>query len=225
MRVAVIVMLAAGFAWGQKIPTEQAYREYQADVEKEAQAHLQALKAQLAAAQARLAELRATYTDGHPEVAAAQNSLVELQAQLADTQKRLARYKLLAAGGLIPGAPAAQSPKLPLPDRWWRNPLTVQFLALTADQQKKMDDVVAQFRMKLKTNALELQRQEAAMEPLVSAEPLDEAKASAQIDRVADARAELEKTNGRMLLGIRMLLTPDQWSKLNQAFTLNLTQK
>ena len=37
--------------------------------------------------------------------------------------------------------------------------------------------------------------------------------------------AELEKTNGRMLLGLRKLLTPEQWIKLNQAFTLSLTQK
>jgi hypothetical protein len=31
---------------------------------------------------------------------------------------------------------------------------------------------------------------------------------------VAQARAELEKANARMLLGIRRVLTPDQWKKL-----------
>ena len=52
------------------------------------------------------------------------------------------------------------------------------------------------------------------MEPLVAADPPDENKLIAQIDRVAQARAELEKANARMLLGIRRQLTHDQWLKL-----------
>ena len=52
------------------------------------------------------------------------------------------------------------------------------------------------------------------MEPLVAAESPDEAKIVAQIDKVAQARAELEKANARMLLGIRRLLTPEQWNQL-----------
>jgi len=52
------------------------------------------------------------------------------------------------------------------------------------------------------------------MEPLVSADQPDEAKIIAQIDKVAQARAELEKADARMLLGIRRLLTPEQYNKL-----------
>jgi protein CpxP len=52
------------------------------------------------------------------------------------------------------------------------------------------------------------------LEPLMDAERLDEAKTLVQIDRVAQARAELEKANARMLLGIRQVMTADQWSKL-----------
>ena len=39
-------------------------------------------------------------------------------------------------------------------------------------------------------------------------------KVLAQIDRIAQARAELEKANARMLLGLRGVLTLDQWKKL-----------
>ena len=52
------------------------------------------------------------------------------------------------------------------------------------------------------------------MEPLVAAEPPDENKLLAQIDKVAQARAELEKANARMLLELRGQLTHDQWVKL-----------
>jgi hypothetical protein len=49
---------------------------------------------------------------------------------------------------------------------------------------------------------------------MLSAKPLDVAKASAQIDKVAQARADLEKANAKMLLSIRGVLTADQWTKL-----------
>ena len=52
------------------------------------------------------------------------------------------------------------------------------------------------------------------MHPLMEAEQPDEGKILAQIDAIAQARAELEKANARMLLGIRQVMTPDQWTKL-----------
>ena len=42
----------------------------------------------------------------------------------------------------------------------------------------------------------------------------DEAQVTAQIDKVAQARANLEKSNALMLLAIRRVLTIDQWKKL-----------
>ena len=49
---------------------------------------------------------------------------------------------------------------------------------------------------------------------MLSANPPDTNKVLSQIDHTAQARAELEKANARMLLGIRGVLTPDQWTKL-----------
>ena len=42
----------------------------------------------------------------------------------------------------------------------------------------------------------------------------NEAKILSQIDKVAQARAELEKANARFLLAIRGKLTPEQWKTL-----------
>ena len=52
------------------------------------------------------------------------------------------------------------------------------------------------------------------MEPLMAADTPDEPKILAQIDKIAQARAELEKANARFLLGIRRILTQEQWKKL-----------
>jgi Spy/CpxP family protein refolding chaperone len=98
--------------------------------------------------------------------------------------------------------------------RWWNNPEWVQKLGLTSDQQKKMEAVSEQSRPHLMELLSTVREEETAMEPLLAADQPDEGKILAQIDRVAQARAELEKANARMLLGLRRLLTPDQWKTL-----------
>jgi Spy/CpxP family protein refolding chaperone len=98
--------------------------------------------------------------------------------------------------------------------RWWTDPALVQSLGLTPDQQKRIDTLFQQSRLKLIDLSASLQKEEALLEPLVEADKPDEAQVLAQIDRVAQARAELEKANARMLLGFRGVLTQEQWKKL-----------
>jgi len=98
--------------------------------------------------------------------------------------------------------------------RWWTDPALIQKLSLTTEQQTRIDSLFQQNRLKLIDLSAALQKQEAIMEPLVEADRPDESQVLAQIDRVAQARAELEKANARMLLGFRGVLTQDQWKKL-----------
>ena len=100
---------------------------------------------------------------------------------------------------------------------WWRNQSYITALSLTPEQQKRMDDVVQQSRIKLIDVTATLDKEEAILEPLIQADRLDENKVALQLDKVADARAELEKANARMLLGIRQVLTTEQWTKLNSS--------
>ena len=109
------------------------------------------------------------------------------------------------AGGLHMGPPGM----------WWKNPMIVQRLTLTADQTKRMDDIFQKSRLELIDLRAKLETQNALLDPLISANPVDSARALAQIDKVAQARADLEKADARMLLGIRGVLTPDQWTKLS----------
>jgi protein CpxP len=98
--------------------------------------------------------------------------------------------------------------------RWWTDPALVQKLGLTPDQQKRIDTLFQQNRLKLIDLSAGVQKEEAQLEPLLEADRPDESQVLAQIDRVAQARAELEKANARMLLGFRGVLTLDQWKKL-----------
>ena len=100
------------------------------------------------------------------------------------------------------------------PGRFWDNPDMVKKLGMTTDQVKRMDDIFVVSRIKLIALNANLRKEEALLDPLMQAEHPDDGKILPQIDRVADARAELEKANARMLLSIRHVLTEDQWKKL-----------
>jgi len=97
---------------------------------------------------------------------------------------------------------------------WWKNPGLAARIGITADQQKKIDDVFTQSRIQLIDLHATLEKEELLLHPLMDANPIDQPKALAQIDKIAETRASLEKTNARMLLSIRSVLTPDQWTKL-----------
>jgi protein CpxP len=101
--------------------------------------------------------------------------------------------------------------------RWWDNPQAAKDLNLAPEQKQKMDDIFQQNRPKLVDLHASVQKEEETLYPLINADSPDETKILAQIDRVAQARAELEKANARMLLSVRQVLTADQWTKLRAA--------
>ena len=98
--------------------------------------------------------------------------------------------------------------------RWWNNPDVAQKLNLTDDQKQAMDQILLAHREKLVDLRGNLEKAELAMEPLMQADQPNESQILAQIDSVAQARAELEKANARFLLALRAKLSSDQWKQL-----------
>jgi Spy/CpxP family protein refolding chaperone len=91
----------------------------------------------------------------------------------------------------------------------------VKRLGITADQQKKMDDIWQQSRLKLIDLSAALEKEDVLMEGLMKGPQLDDSKILPAIDRIAQARAELERANARLMLAIRHVLTPEQWQKMD----------
>jgi len=90
------------------------------------------------------------------------------------------------------------------PGKWWKNSaLMTRIEKIFQDNRLELIDLHAA-----------LDKQEAILDPLIEADQPDESQVIAQIDKVAQARANLEKSNAQMLLAIRRVLTVDQWKKL-----------
>jgi Spy/CpxP family protein refolding chaperone len=101
--------------------------------------------------------------------------------------------------------------------RWWNDPALIEKLKLTDEQRKAMDEILLNHREKLIDMRAAVDKAELEMEPLIGDDQPNEARILAQIDKIAQARAELEKANARFLLAIRGKLSPDQWKGLKAA--------
>jgi protein CpxP len=101
--------------------------------------------------------------------------------------------------------------------RWWNDPALVEKLKLTDEQRKSMDGILLDHRAKLIDMRASVEKAELELEPLMRDDQPNESRILAQIDKVAQARAELEKTNARFLLAIRSKLSPEQWKSLQAA--------
>ena len=80
-----------------------------------------------------------------------------------------------------------------------------------------MDGILLQHRERLIDLRASLQKANLKFETLVGVEKPEEKAILAQIDQVAQARADLEKANARYLLAIWSTLTPEQ-RKLTREF-------
>jgi Spy/CpxP family protein refolding chaperone len=98
--------------------------------------------------------------------------------------------------------------------KWWTNSALVQKLGLNEAQVQKIEKIFQDHRTQLIDLRANVEKAEAVMQPLVEAEHPNEAQVTAQIDKIAQARANLEKSNAQMLLAIRQVLTVDQWKQL-----------
>lgn len=98
--------------------------------------------------------------------------------------------------------------------KWWKNSTLVKNLGLNDSQVQQIEKTFQDHRVQLIDLRAALEKQEVALQPLIDTERPDESKVTAQIDRVAQARANLEKSNAQMLLAIRRVLTVDQWKQL-----------
>jgi Spy/CpxP family protein refolding chaperone len=147
------------------------------------------------------------YGDKHPRV-------VQLRTQIA--KLKLASASLSSGASVTGDASPLTALQSAVKGTFWRDVNWISVLDLSTDQQRRMDDIFQQFRLKLIDDNAALSKEEVMIEPLWRDDlsSSSEAKLLAQIDRIAEARAQLEKTNSRMLVSLLKVMTPEQRAKL-----------
>jgi Spy/CpxP family protein refolding chaperone len=127
-----------------------------------------------------------------------------------------ARIGLPSGASVQPSGPTMRGGvQLGPPIRWWDDKHYVKNLHLRADQKKRMDGLFDENRANLVNRYDALQQEESKMEVLSHAQTLDEGALFAQIDRVAQARADLEKATTHVMLQVRKEMDPDQITRLD----------
>ena len=98
---------------------------------------------------------------------------------------------------------------------WWTNTLLVSRLGLTEDQKRRIEATFEQHRQALAQNKADLEREESTLARMLETEPIESTKAvTSQIERVIQSRGEMERTNSKMTLEMRQVLTRSQWVQL-----------
>lgn len=148
---------------------------------------------------------------------AVRHLLVAFALVLLGSAMAVAQGPGMGPGGMGRGGFAQRRPPMERAlgaGQWWNNPRMVTQLKLTDDQRKAMDGILLAHREQLVDLQATLEKAELELQPMMKADQVNETQTLAQIDKVAQARADLEKANGRFLLDIRAKLTPDQWKQL-----------
>ena len=95
--------------------------------------------------------------------------------------------------------------------KWWQSDYYIKELGLTAEQTRRMEEIFQGALPTLKVQMATLEEAEAKFERLV--ERGDDNQVMEQVNLVEAARADLNKTRTLMLLGMRKVLTSNQWAR------------
>jgi TonB family protein len=120
-----------------------------------------------------------------------------------------------------PAAPARpQAPTPPYPAKviakWWKSSTTVSALSLSEKQVEQIEAVYLQHQSNLAKLRDLLLAEEEKLRTQLSADRLDEQAISKQKQALTAARAALESENSEMTLGMRRVITGEQWRKLEK---------
>lgn len=98
--------------------------------------------------------------------------------------------------------------------RWWDDKKFSRSVGIDDEQRKRMDGIFTENKGALSESYNALQREEKTLGKLIEAKDLDENRILSQIDTVAQARANLEKSMTKVVLALRRSLSPEQQKQL-----------
>jgi len=116
----------------------------------------------------------------------------------------------LTGMGFAKGPGAMGGFKMPH-DRWWHKPEIVEKLALTADEQTKLDELALESQRELIDLRSKVQRQELELDAILDQGDFDRSACLDQFDKLVDARSEVATERFNFHVEVRDLLGLDRY--------------
>jgi len=107
-------------------------------------------------------------------------------------------------GRILTGAPAA----------WWTDTALMTRLGLSDVQKARIENIFQTHRQNLTTSKDALEKEEGQLSKLLAADAIDRPSVFTQINKVIQARTDMERVNATMTLEMREQLTRAQWTQL-----------
>ena len=97
---------------------------------------------------------------------------------------------------------------------WWTDNALMTRLGLTDLQKQRIEGSFQSYRQSLTSAKDSLEREEAQLSRLLDADSVDRSAVLLQINKVIQARGEMERVNAAMTVEMREQLTRTQWTQL-----------
>jgi Spy/CpxP family protein refolding chaperone len=123
------------------------------------------------------------------------------------------RLSLAVAAALLLAASFAEAQQLP-PGKWWRRPEVVRILALTAEQQSRLDEIFRSRADQLIDTKAEVEKLQIGLRGELDRSQLRRAEIQKIAQRLNEARGRLFEAELMMLVEMRGVLTEEQWEKM-----------
>ena len=117
------------------------------------------------------------------------------------------------SGSIIPGG---FTPPAGLLDEFWRDPAMVRELQLSEGQKKQLENAALSQRLSLIGTGADALKALTLLDAVLKAEPFDESAYKQHLVDLSAAAGRAIQELGDMAVTPRRVLTPDQWTKLQE---------
>jgi Spy/CpxP family protein refolding chaperone len=100
---------------------------------------------------------------------------------------------------------------------WWKNPGLAEKIELSDQQKQQLEQISQDSRLKMIDLRANLEKQQVILRPMLQSYHPDEATVLAQVEKVSQARAALEKARVQTMMARHNVLTEEQWNKLKDS--------
>lgn len=114
-------------------------------------------------------------------------------------------------------APLAVAQDMP-GGKWWQDPDIAKELNLTSKDVKALDDLFIESRRRMIELKNQVEKEQFEYQTLIESKNLDESAVNRQLQRLEEARTELNAERSRFVLGVRKILGRDRFQRLQQIY-------